>query len=211
MKDFILVTILIFAVVAVGVIVSNQGKIASVNFGQNQLKAQGSELLGNLEADKPAVAESDIDQDVYRFWPTFGSQEYGFTLRYPRNLQVNAKASELLRDQESCQVVQFIKPGDREVRGTSIVVDAEPAGESTLDQAADRFSERGSVLSRQEITVDGVRALRLTVSTPLEADEKLREYYVLIKKEGNILSLSSVGHENLDLFEQILETVNFTF
>lgn len=177
------------------------------------LKASGSELLRQaqqgrdvVEAGNPNLAEDA----VYRNWSMYTNEEYQLTMRYPQDLVANASAVQLLSDQSTKTLAQFIKYGTANSRGTSISVQVQTIGDQTLDQFVAEFNH-GVVLLKQEITVDGIRALRLWIQSPLEENEKLQEDYILVKKGDHIFTFSSAGDENRPLFEKMVKTVTLAY
>lgn len=177
------------------------------------LKASGSDLLrqaqsgsGAVEVGNPNLAEDN----AYRNWSMYTNDEYRLTMRYPQDITVNASAVQLLSDQSTKTLVQFIKYGTANSRGASISVQVQAVGDKTLDKFVAEFN-RGKVLLKQETTVDGIRALRLWIQSPLEDNEKLQEDYVLVKKGTNIFIFSSVGDENRALFEKMIKTVTLAY
>lgn len=206
-----LITIGITTIIMVGIV----GFIAQYLEGSHLggLKASGSDLLrqaqqgsGTVEVGNPNLAEDN----VYRNWSMYTNDEYRLTMRYPQDVLANASAVQLLSDQSSKTLVQFIKYGTANSRGTSISVQVQGVGDKTLDQFATEFN-RGKVLLKQETTVDGIRALRLWVQSPLEENDKLQEDYILVKKGTDIFIFSSVGDENRALFEKMIKTVTLAY
>ncbi|MFC1721375.1 PsbP-related protein [Patescibacteria group bacterium] len=179
----------------------------------NRLTAQGSDLVGLESETVSPVDDVKEEQRIYRDWPMYANDKYDFSVRYPRDLRVNARAVELLRDSDVKTLVQFIRSNNSGDRGTSIVISVQPVAEGdNLDKIAKEIAiQKGKIVSQSEITVDGVRALRFWLNAPMEGNENLREDMVFVRKGDNILIFISAGQENRSLFEQILDTVNFHF
>lgn len=206
-----LITIGVATVIVVGVVGFISQYVDWSHVGS--LKASGSDLLrqaqqgsGAVEVGNPNLAEGN----VYRNWSMYSNDEYRLTMRYPADLTVNASAAQLLSDQSTKTLVQFIKNGTVNSRGASISVQVQAAGDKTLDKFVTEFN-RGKVLLKQETTVDGIRALRLWIQSPLEDNEKLQEDYILVKKGTDIFTFSSVGDENRSLFEKMIKTVTMAY
>ncbi len=177
------------------------------------LRASGSDLLRQVQTDKstPETGNPNLAENVgYRDWSMFNNDEYRLTLRYPSDLTVNASGAQLLTDQNPKTLVQLIKHGTANSRGTSITVHVQTVGEKSLDQFVSEFN-RGTILLKQETTVDGIRALRLWVRSPLEENDQLQEDYILVKKGDNLFTFSSAGDENRSQFERIIETVTLDY
>ncbi len=177
------------------------------------LKASGSDLLRQAQQESGAVEVGNpnlAEDNVYRNWSMYTNDEYRLTMRYPAELTVNASGAQLLSDQSTKTLVQFIKNGTANSRGASISVQVQEVGDKTLDKFVTEFN-RGQVLLKQETTVDGIRALRLWVQSPLEDNEKLQEDYILVKKGTDIFIFSSAGDENRPLFEKMIKTVTLAY
>lgn len=176
------------------------------------LRASGSDLLRqassgsmNEESSRPNL----IDDEIFRQWSMFSHDDYGLTLRYPSELTVNSSAVQLLSSQPTTTLVQLIKHGSANSRGTSITVQVQDIGEKSLDQFVAEFNG-GKILFKKETTVGGHRAWRLWVRSPLEENDQLQEDYVFVKKGQNLFTFSSAGDENRSQFEKIMTTINFT-
>ncbi len=206
-----LITIGVTTIIMVGIVGFVSQYLDGSHLGG--LKASGSDLLrqaqqgsGAVEVGNPNLSEDN----VYRTWSMYTNDEYRLTMRYPADLMVNASAVQLLSDQSTKTLVQFIKNGTANSRGASISVQVQAVGDKTLDKFVTEFN-RGQVLLKQETTVDGIRALRLWVQSPLEDNEKLQEDYILVKKGTNVFTFSSVGDENRPLFEKMIKTVTLAY
>jgi hypothetical protein len=153
-----------------------------------------------------------VAADTYRDWSMYASDKYQFTLRYPSYLAVNPAAAQMLSHSQTETAVQFVKNTAGASRGTSITVTATAvADDHTLDQEiAEQKQKLGRVLLQQEMTIGGLRAIRLWVSAPLEGGT-IQEDYVFVRKGSNVLTFSSSGDENRDLFEKMIKTVTFSF
>ncbi len=209
MKNLIAFSVILIITVMIGAFVYSQADSFVFSSETNSLNAQGSALLGKIEVEDKVQSEQKTN--IYREWPVYESNEYSFTMRYPENLRVNSKASEILRSNENNRtLVQFYEAGGENSRGTSITVSASLANDRVLEDLARELSDRGSVLSHKEITIDGNRAMKLIITTPLEG-EKLREYYTITKIKGNFLVFNSLGQENKEVFEQMLDTIKFSY
>ena len=209
MKNLIVIGVVTIAVV--GVI-----GFAAKYFDWSQvrnLRASGSDLLRQVQPDKSTTETGNpnlAENAGYRDWSMFTNDEYRLTLRYPSDLTVNASGVQLLTDQNPKTLVQLIKHGTANSRGTSITVQVQNIGEKTLDQFTAEFN-RGTVLLKKETTIDGVRSLRLWVRSPLEENDQLQEDYILVKKGDNLFTFSSAGDENRSLFERIIDTVTLVY
>lgn len=207
-----LITIGVVTVVVVGIIGFASQYLDWSNLGS--LRASGSDLLRQAQQGSGAVAEVGnpnlAEDNVYRNWSMYTNDEYRLTMRYPQELTVNASAVQLLTEQSSKTLVQFIKTGTANNRGASISVQVQAVGDKTLDQFVTEFN-RGKILLKQETTVDGVRAQRLWIQSPLEENDKLQEDYILVKKGANVYTFSSVGDENRSLFEKMIKTVTLAY
>jgi hypothetical protein len=211
MKNLIFLGAVTIAVV--GTIAIASQFLSGSEFKLSGLRASGSDLLrqakpgtGSAESGNPNL----VEEEVYRQWSMFSNDEYRLTLRYPPELTVNSSAVQLLSAQPTTTLVQLIKHGSANSRGTSITVQVQDIGEKSLDQIVAEFNG-GKILFKQETTVDGIRALRLWVQSPLEESDQLQEDYLFVKKDNYLFTFSSVGDENRAQFEKIIKTVTLSY
>lgn len=179
----------------------------------DRLTARGSDLV-RLKSETVPPADDFIEkQEIYQDWSMYANDEYGFTVRYPQDLRVNAKAVELLRGSDVKTLVQFLRSNNASDSGASILISVQPLGsEDNLDSAAGEIAkQKGKVVSQSEITVDGIRALRFWLNAPTEGLGSLRQDMVFVRKGETMLIFTSVGEDNHELFRQILDSVNFHF
>ncbi len=215
MKKLIIFSVV--AILAVGIFSLAYPYTSQLQIAQYgpRLTARGSDLITAQKEGAVTGADDESRREqteIYREWPVFANDEYGLSIRYPLELQVNARGTDLLNQSEAKTLVSFIKPGQRGEMGTNVTINVQPISDQpNLDAIAEQWEDRGLVLSRSETIVDGVRALRLLLATPLEGGDNLHEDVVMVRKGDSAIIFQSAGPENRDLFEQMLGTVDFSF
>jgi len=216
MKNLIIFSVIaIIAVGIFGVAYPHADQIKLSNIADQPITARGSDLVTAEKSGEITTKDAGIlyqEKEIYKNWPVYSSDEYGFSVRYPLDFQVNASTVDILSGADPKTLVTFIKSGNSQSQGVNITISAQAANaEKSLDDVAKEWQHRGDLLSWSEMTVDGVRSIRMVISTPLEGGDKMHETFVLAKKGDSVITLQSAGQDDENIFEQMLETVDFKF
>lgn len=179
------------------------------------ITARGSDLVA-LKSDRVNYPQTDSVRqklaEIYREWPMYANDQYGFSVRYPQSLYVSTREFSQLDYPSVASIVVFNSSDSSQPVGTSITISRLSVTDSEkLDDIVTPWREREIVLSEQERTVAGLKAQQLWISTPQAGTSGVCEDIVFVKKGDQVFIFQSVGTENQQLFFQMLDTVKLYF
>jgi len=180
------------------------------------ITARGSDLvaLKSGKVNTPQIESVRQKQaEIYREWPMYANDQYGFSVRYPQALSVSAREISQLDYPSVSSIVVFNNSDDSlPAAGTSITISRLPLAESdNWEEIINQWRDREIVLSEQELSVAGLKARQLWISTPQAGTNGICEDIVFVKKGDQVFIFQSVGVDNQSLFFQMLETVKFYY
>lgn len=146
----------------------------------------------------PSVAPTGIS-DVTVNWNTSTNSEYGFTIKYPKKID---KYPESWQHEEYGTTdfgVGFGTPSSKSggyIWGVSVYVNGDM--EALIKQMGSQFSDRKE--SRQDITINGVPALLVTVTTNQYPGWVSKNVYIQRNGRVYIIGNGAIGLSEFDLF-----------